>query len=39
MNDKELVQDLLNKILDAAQKVIKRFTPIQIIVLLLVKIE
>jgi uncharacterized protein with HEPN domain len=29
MCDKELVQDILNQILDATQKVITRFTPIQ----------
>ncbi len=29
MYDKELVQDILNQILDATQKVITRFTPIQ----------
>jgi uncharacterized protein with HEPN domain len=29
MYDKELVQDILNQILDATQKVITRFTPVQ----------
>lgn len=29
MYDKELVQDILNQILDATQKIITRFTPIQ----------